>query len=306
MVLRRRRIRKGGRKTKAVRAAARAGAAKGGVSVGESTSAGKRGGSRAGAGKPPNSVNTKRTEATSLVPPATLAPRTHLARGGSEAAQEDLHMRACTINAADQQHRLLQTVRSREKQRKDERVVALEAEVKALREKIAELAPAAPEPNPVKPNPVSSVEAVTDPDPDPDPEPKYRKCVSGVSKKRAARRLRNVLCEYPPADRPDLLARVIVADGRGKGCGISVSLVKELLATPRMARHMKEHAEVILAEARTHMMQKVFSASNLTTARRLLRLTYRKLEWLRRLLSHDGKKPRVMHPQYATHAGLRP
>jgi hypothetical protein len=64
---------------------------------------------------------------------------------------------------------------------------------------------------------------------------------------------------------------------------------------------MKEHAEVILAEARTHMMQKVFSASNVTTARRLLRLSYRKLEWLRRLLSHDGKEPRVMHPQYATH-----
>jgi hypothetical protein len=79
-----------------------------------------------------------------------------------------------------------------------------------------------------------------------------------------------------------------------------VSLVKELLATPRMAQHMKQHAEAILTSAREHMMQHVFSASSLTSARRLLRLSYRKLDWLRRLLSHDGKTPRVMHPAYST------
>ena len=48
------------------------------------------------------------------------------------------------------------------------------------------------------------------------------------------------------------------------------------------------------------MQQHVFSAGNFTAARRLLRLSYRKLEWLRRLLSHNGRTARVMHPKYDT------
>jgi hypothetical protein len=131
-------------------------------------------------------------------------------------------------------------------------------------------------------------------------EPKYRKYKSETMKKRAARRLRTVLCEYAPAGRPDLLARTIMTDGRGKECGISVSLVHELLATPRMARHMKAHAEAILEAAKEHMMKEVFSASSLTAARPLLCFSYRKLQWLRRLLSYDGKTHRVMHPEYST------
>jgi hypothetical protein len=111
---------------------------------------------------------------------------------------------------------------------------------------------------------------------------------------------------YPEKDRPDLIARAIVVDGRGKKCGISVSLVKELLATPRMATAMKAHAESILVAARDHMQASMLSAANFTAARRLLRLSYRKLEWLRRLLTHDGKKPRVMHPKYDTSVPANP
>ena len=82
---------------------------------------------------------------------------------------------------------------------------------------------------------------------------------------------------------------------------MSVSIVKELLSNPRMASEMKQYAEGVLEGARTHMMQAVYSASNFVTSRRLLRLSYRKLEWLRRLLACDGRKgARVMHPMYST------
>ena len=106
---------------------------------------------------------------------------------------------------------------------------------------------------------------------------------------------------YKAEDQADLLARVMVVDGRGKKSGLSVGIVKELLHNPRMAREMKEYGEEILRGARTHMMQVVYSASNFTTSRRLLRLSFRKLEWMRRLLFRDGKRGKhVMHPDYDT------
>ena len=67
-----------------------------------------------------------------------------------------------------------------------------------------------------------------------------------------------------------------------------------------MKYEMKEFAESVLQGARTHMMQAVYSADNFTNARRLLRLSYRKIQWLRRLFSHKGKSKRVMHPEYDT------
>ena len=105
---------------------------------------------------------------------------------------------------------------------------------------------------------------------------------------------------YPAESQADLVARAIVVDGRCKESGLSVGLVQQLLSTPRMKRIMVQHSEAILMGAREHMMQHVFSASNLVSARRLLRLSFRKLQWLRRLLSHDGKNRRVMHPDYQT------
>ena len=105
---------------------------------------------------------------------------------------------------------------------------------------------------------------------------------------------------YPADTQADLVARAVVVDGRGRKSGLSVSLVKELLKNPRMKYEMKRFAETVLEGARLHMMQAVYSASNLTTARSLLKLSYRKLEWLRRMLSHKGKSKRVMHPDYDT------
>lgn len=53
--------------------------------------------------------------------------------------------------------------------------------------------------------------------------PKYKKYNSESSARRAAKRVRKVICEYPPDCRADLLARVMVTDGRGKELQISVS-----------------------------------------------------------------------------------
>ena len=104
---------------------------------------------------------------------------------------------------------------------------------------------------------------------------------------------------YAPEDQADLVARAIVVDGRSKKSGLSVSIVKKLLVNPRMAREMKEYGTGILLAARRHMMTHVYSAASFTTSRRLLRLSYRKLEWMRRLLSRDGKKGKyVMHPEF--------
>ena len=244
------------------------------------------------------------------MPPDAVA-RSHLVRGGP--GQEHVSDIARKTGAFEQQARELQTNRSRAlgHAKAAKTVVELEREVAELRATIATLSAAADAAAAPAPAPAPHPDPNSDDDPNaldpnalellsPAPEPKYRKYRCESSKKRAVSRVRKILCEYPPADRPDLLARVMVTDGRGKGCGISVSLVKELLATPRMAQHMKQHAEAILTSAREHMMQHVFSASSLTSARRLLRLSYRKLDWLRRLLSHDGKTPRVMHPAYST------
>ena len=134
-----------------------------------------------------------------------------------------------------------------------------------------------------------------------DTEPPLRKYKSESSKKRAAKKLRMFLMLYPADVQADLVARAILVEGvHGPKSGISVSLVKELLSHPRMARVMKQYARELLGAARKHMMESVFSAANFVTARRLLRLSYRKLEWLRRLLSHDGKCRRVMHPDHDT------
>jgi hypothetical protein len=113
-------------------------------------------------------------------------------------------------------------------------------------------------------------------------------------------KLRKYLMLYAPEDQADLVARAIVVDGRGKKSGLSVSIVKELLTNPRMRSEMKEYGEVILKGARTHMMQVVYSAENFTTSRRLLRLSYRKLEWMRRLLYRSCKDVHKMHPDYET------
>ena len=136
--------------------------------------------------------------------------------------------------------------------------------------------------------------------------PKYKKYNSESSARRAAKRVRKVICEYPPDCRADLLARVMITDGRGKELQISVSLVTDLLACPRMAVTMRKYAEELLAAARKHMMDTALSAGSFVAARRLLRLSYRKLQWLRRLLSHDGKEPRVMHPKYSTRVPVNP
>ena len=69
---------------------------------------------------------------------------------------------------------------------------------------------------------------------------------------------------------------------------------------PHRYAHEGLHAEGILEAAKEHVMKEVFSASSLTAARPLLCFSYRKLQWLRRLLSYDGKKHRVMHPEYST------
>ena len=138
------------------------------------------------------------------------------------------------------------------------------------------------------------------------PAPKKRDYNSESSRKRAVRKLRKFLQLYPDESQADLVARAIVVDGRGKESGLSVGLVKQLLSAPRMKRAMVEHAEAILARAREHMMQNVFSASNMVTARRLLRLSDRKLQWLRRLLSHTGTERRVMHPEYDTSVPVLP
>lgn len=73
-----------------------------------------------------------------------------------------------------------------------------------------------------------------------------------------------------------------------------------------MAVTMRKYAEELLAAARKHMMDTALSAGSFVAARRLLRLSYRKLQWLRRLLSHDGKEPRVMHPKYSTRVPVNP
>ena len=128
--------------------------------------------------------------------------------------------------------------------------------------------PSPPVPPPVNSDPIS--------DPIPDPIRAYK---SESSKVRASRKLCKFLQLYSPDCQAGLIARAIIVDGRGKKCAISVSLVQELLSTPRMARVMKEYAESILRGAREHMIKAVFSAGNFTSARRLLRLSDRKLEW---------------------------
>ena len=175
---------------------------------------------------------------------------------------------------------------------------ALEVELDAARAVIARLPPA-PEPDP-DPDPDPTPVPVPVPVPVPAPAPKLRKYDSESSKKRAVRKLRSFLQLYPSESQADLLARAVVVDGRGRKSGLSVGLVKELLRSPRMKYEMKEFAETVLQGARTHMMQAVYSADNFTNARRLLRLSYRKLQWLRRLFSHKGKSKRVMHPEYDT------
>ena len=262
---------------------------------------GKAGGKRDGAGPP-----RRRTEGTEIVPPALPDARVQPVRGGAESEADAANDRK--IKSFDHTHaQMLDYKHKAEGHAKTkQRLAAVEEECESLKKLLAaaEFATAAAiasaasaSPSPTAPAPTS------DPAPPPDPAPpKYKAYNSETSKKRAMRRLRKVLCEYPPADHADLLARVIVVDGRGKECGISVGLVKSLLATPRMARVMHAHAEAILASASKYMQEQVFSASSLTAARRLLRLSYRKLEWLRRLLSHDGPNPRVMHPKYSTAA----
>ena len=191
--------------------------------------------------------------------------------------------------------------------RTEDRVKALEAEVADLRCKLAAATPPITPTAELPPTTATPTEPEDEPvEPTEPTPPPLREYKSLSSKKRAARRLRKLLCEYPEDAHADLIARVIVVDGRGKKCGISVALVKRLLAEPRMALSMKAHAEAILTAAKEHMQQVVFSAASFTAARRLLRLSYRKLEWLRRLLSHDGRKPRVMHPSYCTHVPSLP
>ena len=63
-------------------------------------------------------------------------------------------------------------------------------------------------------------------------DPQIREYKSESSKGRAASKLRRFLRLYPAESQADLVARAVVVDGRGKKCGISVGLVKELLANP--------------------------------------------------------------------------
>jgi hypothetical protein len=63
-------------------------------------------------------------------------------------------------------------------------------------------------------------------------DPQIREYKSERSKGRAASKLRRFLRLYPAESQADLVARAVVVDGRGKKCGISVGLVKELLANP--------------------------------------------------------------------------
>ena len=228
--------------------------------------------------------------------------RTRPVRGGE--GKGLLHIQSMQHNEAEGQKKRIshETSRANCAERREKTLMAALAEsnltVERLRGEVAAATAACAEAvaqSPVVAGPAPRGPA---PAPTPTPTPGARAGGSLSSRKRAARTIRQHLKLYPEAAHADILARVIVVDGRGKGRGISVSLVKQLLANPHMAVHMKNHGESILAAAKAHMQSHVFSATNFTTARRLLRLSYRKLEWLRRLLSHDGRTPRLMHPDF--------
>ena len=181
------------------------------------------------------------------------------------------------------------------------------ARIAVLESEAAAAHPASrPTPNPVTASNPRLRGPTPTPAPTPAPEPKQRKYNSYVTRMRAVKKLRMFLGLYPPEAHADLVARAIVVDGRGKKSGISVSLVRDLFANPRMAVHMKAYAEDILTRAKEHMQTAVFSAANFTSARRLCRLSYRKLGWLRRLLSHNGKTSRLMLPPYSTCVPMMP
>ena len=223
-------------------------------------------------------------------------PRTQPPRGGEaqEVACSDIHEVHPRIKQLE-----------RENRRRCKEALALKDELDAARVELAELRSCAPAPPsiPMKPRestPRGPVSSPVSSDPAPPPTPQLRKYDTEGSRKRAVKKLRSFLMLYPADSQADLVARAVVVDRRGRKSGLSVSLVKELLKNPRMKYEMKRFAETVLEGARLHMMQAVYSASNLTTARSLLKLSYRKLEWLRRTLSHKGKSKRVMHPDYDT------
>ena len=119
------------------------------------------------------------------------------------------------------------------------------ARIAVLESEAAAAHPASrPTPNPVTASNPRLRGPTPTPAPTPAPEPKQRKYNSYVTRMRAVKKLRMFLGLYPPEAHADLVARAIVVDGRGKRCGISVSLVRELFANPRMAVHMKAYAEV--------------------------------------------------------------
>ena len=181
---------------------------------------------------------------------------------------------------------------------------SLKKQLEEAQETITELqARSIPVPTPA---PYLPPRAAPVPTPESKPTP-LRPYSSDSSKKRAVRKLRVFLRLYPADCQVDLVARAIVVDGRaGKNAHLGAGFVKALLAHPRMATNMKQHAEAILKRAREHMMQTALSPDNFVAARRLLRMSYRKLMWLRRLLSHAGKKAHVMHPDYDTCVPVNP
>ena len=115
------------------------------------------------------------------------------------------------------------------------------------------------------------------PAPNPAPAPKLRKCDTHASRAQAVKKLRMLLQLYPAESQADLVARAVVLDRRGREVGLSPSLAKDLLRSPRMAVTMQQYAEELLTRAREHMMSHVFSASSFVAASRLLRLSGRKL-----------------------------
>ena len=258
---------------------------------------GKRGGSRSGAGRPP-------VKGLAELPPGVAAACVREAeRGGAGESVCELRaqLKVASAQCGELQAKLDCLTKTtgdaiRFRRHVEGKLAAAHVQITEL-ENAAAAASVPPPPSPPAPPP---------PAPPPPEPPPLREYKSDSSKHRAVAKHRRFLRQYPAECHADLIARTIIVDGRGKQVGISVSLVKELLSTPRMARPMKEYAESILRGAREHMMKAVFSAENFTSARRLLRLSYRKLEWLRRLLSHDGKSKRAMHPDYGTTAPMLP
>ena len=129
------------------------------------------------------------------------------------------------------------------------------------------------------------------------PKPLQARLNTAGKRKYAISKLNTLLEKYQVADQIELLASVLVSR---KKSDESIASLKQLLEHKACMRVLHEHSESVLSAARTHMMKDAFSVENGTAARILLKLSSRKLSWMRRLFSFNGAIPRQMLPGFNT------